>query len=300
MLYCRQWIRPSVPPGRKTEKHILKLLRSQTLTRTITGVLLVAVFLACMYISRYSAVLFFTVLGCIACWELANAMHVMKIRSSPWPACILLVLLSVSMLAKLPTSWSIIALGIDVILVLVYALVYKVGYENVLGTLAIFLYPMLFFLLFIYTGEMELDHRLPILSVVVVSTSICDIAAYFFGRWFGKHKLAPEVSPKKTIEGSVAGLVFGTLSGIAIYLILRPLIGVDLPLALYLVASFLASLVGELGDLCASMIKRQANIKDYSQILPGHGGIMDRADSLLFALPIVLLCFELYFGFLSV
>ena len=262
--------------------------------------LLFTVFLACMYLSRYTAVLFFAVTGCIACWEIANAMHAMQIRSSPWPACILLVLLGGAMLAELPTSWSIIALGIDVILVLLYALVNKVGYENVLGTLAIFLYPMLFFLLFIYTGEMELDHRLPILSVVIVSANVCDIAAYFFGRWLGRHKLAPEISPKKTIEGSVAGLVFGTLSGIAVYFVLRPLTGVDLPLLLYLIASLLGAAAGELGDLCASMIKRQADIKDYGHILPGHGGIMDRVDSVLFALPIVLLCFELYFGFLSV
>lgn len=262
--------------------------------------MLTTVLFVCMYLSRYTAVLFFTVLGCVACWEIANAMHVMKIRSSPWPACILLVLLSAAMLIRVPISWSMIALSIDVIMVLLYALIHKVGYENVLGTLAIFLYPMLFFLLFIYTGEMELDHRLPILSVVLISANICDIAAYFFGRWLGKHKLAPEISPKKTIEGSVAGLVFGTLSGIAVYFVLRPLIGVELPLLLYLIASLFGSVAGELGDLCASMIKRQANIKDYSHILPGHGGIMDRCDSVIFALPAVLLCFELYFSFLSV
>lgn len=278
----------------------LQVPKSQTLIRTITGIAIVLIFVACMYISRYTSVLFFLFCGCVACWEIANAMHVMSIRSSPWPACILLILLSVAMLAKLPISWSIIALSIDVILVLAYALVYHVGYENVLGTLAIFLYPMLFFLLFIYAGEMELAHRLPILSVVIVATSICDIGAYFFGRWFGKHKLAPTVSPNKTIEGSVAGLITGTLSGIAIYFALRPLIQIELPLLLYLIASFMSSLVGELGDLCASMIKRQAGIKDYGKLLPGHGGIMDRADSILFSLPVVLLCFELYFVFLEV
>ena len=270
---------------------------SQTLTRTITGIVLVAVFAFCMWAGRYTAVLFFTTFGCIACVELANALHAMLIRSSPWPACILLVILSVAMLLKWPTAWSIIALSLTVIAVLTYALFWRVDYRDVLGTLAIILYPMLFFLLFAYVGEMDRPQRLPILAVVIMAASLCDIGAYFIGRWFGKHPMAPAVSPKKTIEGSMAGLVFGTLSGIGVYFALKPI--VDLPLPLYLIASLLCSIAGEIGDLCASMIKRQANIKDYGKVLPGHGGIMDRCDSFTFALPVALLCFELYFTFIQ-
>ncbi|MBQ9189375.1 MAG: CDP-archaeol synthase [Clostridia bacterium] len=270
---------------------------SQTLIRTITGTILIILFAACMWASRYTAVLFFTAFGCIACVELANALHAMLIRSSPWPACILLVLLSAAMLLKWPTAWSIIALSITVIAVLTYALFWHVDYRDVLGTLAIILYPMLFFLLFGYVAEMERDHRLPILAVVIVSASLCDIGAYFIGRWLGKHPMAPAISPKKTIEGSIAGLLFGTLSGVGVYFALQPVI--KLPLPLYLIASLLCSVAGEIGDLCASMIKRQANIKDYGKVLPGHGGIMDRCDSFVFALPVALLCFELYFTFVQ-
>ena len=268
-----------------------------TLIRSVTALILLAVFIACIALGRYTAVLFFAALGCIACWEMGNALHQMQIRSSPWPACILLVLLDTALLAGLPISWSIIALGLTVLAVLAYALFFHVGYENVLGTLAIILYPMLFFLLFAYVGEMELDHRLPILSVVIVSASACDIAAYFFGRALGKHKLAPSISPKKTVEGAIAGLAGGTLSGVAIYFALRPVI--VLPLSLYLASSLLCAAVGQLGDLCASMIKRQANLKDYGSLLPGHGGVLDRADSFVFALPVALLCFELYFSLLA-
>lgn len=270
---------------------------SQTLIRTITGIILIILFAACMWASRYTAVLFFAAFGCIACVELANALHAMLIRSSPWPACILLVLLSAAMLLKWPTAWSIIALSITVIAVLTYALFWHVDYRDVLGTLAIILYPMLFFLLFGYVAEMERDHRLPILAVVIVSASLCDIGAYFIGRWLGKHPMAPTISPKKTIEGSIAGLLFGTLSGVGVYFALQPVI--KLPLPLYLIASLLCSVAGEIGDLCASMIKRQANIKDYGKVLPGHGGIMDRCDSFVFALPVALLCFELYFTFVQ-
>ena len=271
--------------------------RNSTLTRTITAVLLLLVFGACIALGRYTSVLFFAVLGCIACWEIANALHRMQIRSSPWPACILLVLLDAALLVELPIAWSIIALGITVIAVLAYALFFSVAYENVLGTLAIILYPMLFFLLFAYVGEMALERRLPILTVVIVSASVCDMAAYFFGRAFGKHKMAPAISPKKTVEGLVAGLAAGMLSGVAAFFALRALTPV--PLYLYLVASLLCSVAGVIGDLCASMIKRQADLKDFGSLLPGHGGVMDRADSFVFALPVALLCFELYFSLLA-
>ena len=271
----------------------MQIRNSSTLTRTITAVVLLLIFGICVALGRYTSVAFFAVLGCIACVELANALHAMNIRSSPWPACILLVLLCAALLIELPTAWSIIALTIMVIAVLAYALFFKVEYENVLATLAIILYPMLTFLLFAYVGEMELNHRVPILGVVILSANMCDIGAYFIGRWFGKNKLAPEISPKKTIEGSVGGMIVGTLSGILLYFVLKPI--VELPLALYLVSSFLCAAAGEIGDLCASMIKRQAKIKDYGKLLPGHGGIMDRFDSMTFALPVALLCFELYF-----
>ena len=111
----------------------MQIQKSSTLTRTITGVILVLVFGACVALGRYTSVAFFAVFGCIACVELANALHVMKIRSSPWPACILLVLICAALLLKLPSAWSIIALAVMVLAVLMYALFFKVEYENVLA-----------------------------------------------------------------------------------------------------------------------------------------------------------------------
>ena len=124
-----------------------------------------------------------------------------------------------------------------------------------------------------------------------------DSAAYFAGRAFGKHKLAPVVSPNKTIEGAVCGVMGSMLLGVVVtacYTALHgQLVGVPLDTLgwrYYVVVVLLGgfgSLLGIAGDLFASVIKRQCGIKDYGTIFPGHGGIMDRFDSVLFIAPFV-------------
>ncbi len=124
-----------------------------------------------------------------------------------------------------------------------------------------------------------------------------DTAAYFTGRAFGKHKLAPVVSPNKTVEGAIGGVAGSMLLGVivtACYSLLHgELVGMPLhsiSAGYYLLIVLLAgigSVLGVVGDLFASVIKRQCGIKDYGSIFPGHGGIMDRFDSVIFIAPLV-------------
>ena len=111
---------------------------------------------------------------------------------------------------------------------------------------------------------------------------ICDVFAFLIGSKLGKHKLIPEVSPKKSVEGAVAGIVFTVffclLFGLAVDLIFKEIAVSYLTLALY---GAVLSVVSQLGDLVASVIKRQYGAKDYGKIFPGHGGVMDRFDSVL-------------------
>jgi len=110
---------------------------------------------------------------------------------------------------------------------------------------------------------------------------IGDTAAYYGGRALGRHLLAPKVSPKKTVEGAVAGLVASVVIGVlgGVWLLGEPWLNL---------AGIAAStaIVGQLGDLAESVLKRSAGVKDSSSILPGHGGILDRLDSLFFAAPV--------------
>ena len=119
------------------------------------------------------------------------------------------------------------------------------------------------------------------LVILLVAAWGSDVFAYFTGRFFGKHKLIPEVSPKKTVEGSIGGIVCAT--GLAIlygFIVSR---ATDLtPNYLVLgISVFVLSAVSQVGDLIASLIKREHGIKDYGNVFPGHGGVMDRFDSVL-------------------
>ena len=116
---------------------------------------------------------------------------------------------------------------------------------------------------------------------------VCDAGAYFIGVKFGKHKLAPVVSPNKTIEGALGGVVTGALSMLLYTLVLDLAFDLTVSYGAAVVYGILGSLVGELGDLCFSVIKRQTGIKDYGNLVPGHGGVLDRFDSILAVAPLV-------------
>ena len=131
-----------------------------------------------------------------------------------------------------------------------------------------------------------------------------DTAAYFAGRAFGKHKLAPIVSPHKTVEGAIGGVVGSILAGMlltAVYTMLsvsHPVISIQMRPKHYLVLLLMgaiASVLGIMGDLFASAVKRQVGIKDYGTIFPGHGGILDRFDSVMFIAPFVAIAVRYFF-----
>ncbi|SHN53071.1 phosphatidate cytidylyltransferase [Butyrivibrio hungatei DSM 14810] len=117
---------------------------------------------------------------------------------------------------------------------------------------------------------------------------VCDTCAYFAGRAFGKHKLAPVLSPKKTIEGSIGGILGSVIVGAIFGYVLYVNATHDKAVIFVLVIiTFVGSIIAQLGDLLASGIKRDHEIKDYGKIIPGHGGIMDRFDSVIFVIPCV-------------
>lgn len=120
---------------------------------------------------------------------------------------------------------------------------------------------------------------------------LCDSAAYFSGKFLGKHKLLERVSPKKTWEGAIGGFI---CSIVGVYGLSEWLLKPALPMLFIVLTGAIIGTIGQIGDLFESLIKRDAQIKDSSGILPGHGGILDRFDSALFVAPAVWLLFMLY------
>ena len=119
--------------------------------------------------------------------------------------------------------------------------------------------------------------------VVLMFTAILltDVGCYYVGTKLGKHKLAPVISPNKTIEGSIGGMFFAFLGAVVIGLF------IDLPWYMSAIAGVICTVFAQIGDLCESMLKRDAGVKDSGSSLPGHGGFLDRTDSFILTIPIM-------------
>ena len=125
-------------------------------------------------------------------------------------------------------------------------------------------------------------------GMIFVAAWMTDTMAYFTGRLMGKHKLCPEISPKKTVEGSIGGIVFCALSFMLYGFIVNKISGMTPSYLMLFLSGLLLSVVSQIGDLAASLIKREHGVKDYGKLMPGHGGVMDRFDSILAVAPILL------------
>ena len=132
-----------------------------------------------------------------------------------------------------------------------------------------------------------LEYGAGLVLIPLVSAFMSDSLALFGGTLFGKTELAPRVSPKKTREGAVSGLVGGMVGMILFRIFFFLCTEVQLHIGWCVLLGFVGALLGQLGDLCFSCVKRQCGIKDYGRLLPGHGGVLDRFDSVIFAAPVL-------------
>lgn len=162
---------------------------------------------------------------------------------------------------------------------------HTVNLKDIAQTFLLTVYVAFMFAHIILVRNMEDGHLL--IWLVLIGAFVTDTAALFGGKFFGRHKLCPKLSPKKTVEGSISGII-GCIIATLVFCLVGS-IGFDLEpnYGRAIVLGFGASIVSQLGDLSASCIKRQFSIKDYGKIFPGHGGVMDRLDSLFFVAPFV-------------
>ena len=174
---------------------------------------------------------------------------------------------------------------VAVFVILLIALHGKINYRDIFAPAMLVMYIVTFMSFIIKVRD---DYSVYEMMLIFICAWMSDTGAYFAGTFFGKHKLIPHVSPKKTVEGSVGGIVICAVSCL-LYLFILKSFGREVTVGYISVAiaGAAASVMTQFGDLAASAIKRDCGVKDYGKIFPGHGGFMDRFDSVMFIAPFV-------------
>ncbi len=258
------------------------------LTRVISAVVMFAILGTCVFLSPVTKVLLLCLWAIGASFEMTNAMRKLRIRIDFLPLAVYIAIHSLLCLLQ-TQGWTYVCVYGAALLYIMCHCVLKNQAKTAVGTLFILNYPLVLFAFVIWVVMQ--DNWMITSATACFGTWLCDAFALFGGKLFGKHKLSPKVSPNKTIEGAVCGAVFSLLGGAAAWYLLKD--SYEISLINALVTALIASSMGQFGDLAASLVKRAAGLKDYSKLIPGHGGLMDRADSLLFAVPTAWLCFKL-------
>lgn len=266
-------------------------------TRVLSAIVMLIITLTCILLSPVTRVLFFAAVGILCAYELSVNLEKLNIRCTLWVMITYLVaqaLLTILDAGLFAYSVCFIA---GVYLALLSGILRKtVSGNGALDTVAGLAYPCLLFSALMVIGTSDI--WLETFVLAMLSTWICDTFAMLGGMRFGKHKLAPAVSPNKTWEGTICGAVSSVFTGILVWGLGLLCAGLPwlgslyspLPLAVCVVTAVLASSLGQIGDLAESLIKRMIGVKDFSNLIPGHGGMFDRADSLLFAIPTAYFC----------
>lgn len=252
-------------------------------TRVITAVVGLAIFIPLILIGHLPLALAAIVLGIIAMSEILimKKMFLTSFAAIMSYIGVAIITMPKNWLSWLPSHFNrLTTFYVIVILILLHTVIHKGRFSfDDAGVLVLgMLYIGMGFNAFVQARAVNFATLLYGMLIVWLT----DSGAYILGRQFGKHKLAPKVSPHKTIEGSVLGTVFATIV-LAIYLVFFH-VGYD-NYALMLVATFILSIFGQFGDLIESALKRYYGVKDSGKILPGHGGILDRFDSMLMVMP---------------
>lgn len=255
--------------------------------RIITAVAAAAIFLPIVIIGGLPFVIMVYLLASIGLYE---ALKMQNIRLASIPGLISLVLLwiflipseHISILNQVNYTKIELAL-LAVLLFLTYTVVTKnrFSFDEVAFSVLATLYVGIGFYYFIETRGAENGLTFVVYALFIIWAT--DSGAYFIGRSMGKKKLWPEISPNKTVEGFFGGIICALI--VAVLFSLFTNIGISV--LVLVLATAVLSVFGQVGDLVESALKRHYNVKDSGDILPGHGGILDRFDSLLFVLPLI-------------
>ena len=259
------------------------------LIRSVSGLVLAALVLGCIFASpwAYAALLLFIVI--VGTFEMARLQQMSQLTYLMFgEACTVSAFVCAALVALqvIPQKWFV----LEILFVMFPFIIALFSKSKDVKHVFTYFYGALFFLslptslmLCFYREEWFGNMAGPGLIVLIFCLLWAnDIFAYLTGKLLGKHKLFPRISPGKTIEGSLGGLVF-TIIAVAVFGCYATWLSISAAVGM----AALAVVFGTLGDLCESMLKRQAGVKDSGKLIPGHGGILDRFDSVMFSVPFI-------------
>lgn len=258
---------------RKTDNSFLK--------RTISGIILVLAALVIILIGGWLLYLVSMALALIGSFELYRALGIHSGGKIPGLLELTGYIGIVLYYLSIRSGFQVLSLILGLIIILAaYVFTYpKYRADKVAETYFGVIYVGVM-LSFVYQTRLLADGR-KIVWLIFLASWGCDTCAYCVGRLFGKHKMAPVLSPKKTVEGGAGGVIGAAVLGLLYALVF------DGQVLEYTLICAVGALISMIGDLAASAIKRNAGIKDYGKLIPGHGGVLDRFDSVIFTAPII-------------
>ena len=281
------------------------------LKRTITGVALAAVVLACIWLQGYFVIVPLTIAALVCVHEMLSSLKRAGKRPVEWVSYLYMAATGAvqafvyarggDMTQSMAVNQLCIALGVVIGFSAVVAKG-KVDMDRAFSTIIPILYPGMFWTM-IYPLNLMEGKMLTLIALAICFflPNMNDLFALLAGMNFGKRKLSPNISPKKTVEGSIGGLVASVMFAMFIPWLLSSVMGIFpysramlQPMPAYWQFALLGlpcGVAAQFGDLSASLIKRQCGVKDFGSIFPGHGGMMDRMDSVFFCTPVVLAFF---------
>ena len=266
------------------------------LKRIITGAGIVAVAVAFFFLRRLSCAYFeilIWLLAVVGSFEVATAMGERLAPAQKWVAVCFSALFG-------PAFYIFDAMGAFVVAVFAVSaqlalgvfMNEKVSLEGMGCAVLATLYPALL-LVTVSANNLRGEYSTVALVLTFAISPLSDTFAYFVGVAIGGRKLCPSISPHKTVAGAIGGVLGGILGSLAVYFVFGAWLNYPSPAWwFYVIAGLVGAVLTEFGDLVESIVKRKLGIKDMGKILPGHGGIMDRIDGMVFASPFIFLCFE--------
>ena len=251
--------------------------------RVISAILIVAVFIPFLIIGDLPFAIFMAVLGALGAYELIKVRETKKkfpmiMKIIAFVAVVFFALLNYDSIDfTLNINYQVMSIMLFLFLMPIVFINNneKYNFDDSLFLMGIVLFIGLSFNLIIITRNYDISYIIYLLLI----TTITDTFALFTGRLIGNYKISPKISPNKTLEGCIGGLLMGTFVASAFYM---TVINPNYSLVVIVLITALLSIIGQIGDLVFSAIKRYYDKKDFSDLIPGHGGILDRFDSLVF------------------